>query len=566
MSEEHLNILANVHIDEQASKNKINEQINRLQSKINKIKIDIDLPQDIEKHLNNIKNTSKQTGDEIQGSFKNISSFSGVGFDDLHKRLDKVRKETDKFAKITTTVNGDTNELKSAIIEYRNELGKLTKEYIKVNENGKLQTTSIVHTDDIQKQQKALQKVNNHIANFQRKTDRLRQEGVLPEKDIKNFELKFRSLSASSENLQQEVEELKEEYRNLYKTQQDYIKINEKKQKAELERTQQKRKELEKQAQAQSKAAEEEFQRTQKLGTKIKEIDPSIFDKDINTMKQNLEKYIQSLYGLDSSVDRLREGYDGLGNKIYDYTANIKKSDNRVIEYKGTVDKTTSSIYEQSRAVKTQTGLLHEFTTALRRIPLWMGGMTAFYFPLRSFQQGLEYIYEIDSAMTELRKVAEGTKEEIADFGNEVSDMAKELGVLTQDIIKSAAEFSRLGYEMEQSKNLAKEALLYANVGDMGVDQATESLISTIKAFGIEVDDQAENVREVVDLFNEVGNNFAISSEGIGEALKRGAASMRTAGNTIEETVAQVTAANAVVQDPKKVGKINLPPYIVICK
>lgn len=57
---------------------------------------------------------------------------------------------------------------------------------------------------------------------------------------------------------------------------------------------------------------------------------------------------------------------------------------------------------------------------------------------------------------------------------------------------------------------MAESSLIYANVGDgiTDVSQATESMISTIKAFGIE----AENSMQIVDKFNEVGNNFAIEA------------------------------------------------------
>lgn len=50
-------------------------------------------------------------------------------------------------------------------------------------------------------------------------------------------------------------------------------------------------------------------------------------------------------------------------------------------------------------------------------------------------------------------------------------------------------------------------------------------------------------------------NNFAISSGGIGEAMERSASSLMAANNTIDESIALITAANLVVQDPAKVGK-----------
>ena len=82
---------------------------------------------------------------------------------------------------------------------------------------------------------------------------------------------------------------------------------------------------------------------------------------------------------------------------------------------------------------------------------------------------------------------------------------------------------------------------MYKNVGDgiNDVAQASESIISTMKAFNIEATDSME----IVDRFNEIGNNFAIDSVGIGEALQRSASALAEAGNSIDESIALVTAA-----------------------
>jgi TP901 family phage tail tape measure protein len=58
----------------------------------------------------------------------------------------------------------------------------------------------------------------------------------------------------------------------------------------------------------------------------------------------------------------------------------------------------------------------------------------------------------------------------------------------------------------------------------------------------------------IVDKFNEVGNNFAISSGGIGSALERSASSLSAANNSLDQSIALITAANTVVQDPEAVG------------
>lgn len=49
-------------------------------------------------------------------------------------------------------------------------------------------------------------------------------------------------------------------------------------------------------------------------------------------------------------------------------------------------------------------------------------------------------------------------------------------------------------------------------------------------------------------------NNFAISSTGIGEALLNSSAALAASNNSLDESIALITAANEVIQSPEKVG------------
>lgn len=71
-----------------------------------------------------------------------------------------------------------------------------------------------------------------------------------------------------------------------------------------------------------------------------------------------------------------------------------------------------------------------------------------------------------------------------------------------------------------------------------------------MKAFNIE----ADNAMSIADKFNAVSNNFAISASGIGEAMQKSSSALSTAGNTIDQSIALITAANTTVQDESRVG------------
>lgn len=69
-------------------------------------------------------------------------------------------------------------------------------------------------------------------------------------------------------------------------------------------------------------------------------------------------------------------------------------------------------------------------------------------------------------------------------------------------------------------------------------------------AYDVKVDDSMD----LVDKMNLIGNNYAISTDGIATALQDSGSALVAAGNDFDKSVALVTAANSVVQDPSKVG------------
>lgn len=170
---------------------------------------------------------------------------------------------------------------------------------------------------------------------------------------------------------------------------------------------------------------------------------------------------------------------------------------------------------------------------------------------IRGLKDMYQNVLNIDSAMTELKKVTNETAATYEQLTQTAAKRSVEIGTSVSDYINSTASFARLGYDVSEAQELAEIANIYNVVGDEieGIDQASQSIISTLTAFGDEVD-----AMSIIDKFNEVGNNFAISSGGIGDALQRSASSMAAANNTLDQTIALITAANTVVQDPDSVG------------
>lgn len=196
--------------------------------------------------------------------------------------------------------------------------------------------------------------------------------------------------------------------------------------------------------------------------------------------------------------------------------------------------------------------LTSKFTNLFNQHFSTMLTMSALHALENSLQLILQNVIDLDTAMTELRKVTNETSQGYEDFVNRASKTSMDLGISLTDYINSTSEWARLGYDMGDSEQLAKMSTLLANVGD-GINSASDAaeyMISTLQGFQLDTSD----AEHIVDVINEVANTQPIDAQGIAEILTRSAAAMNAAGNTMEETVALGTAMNAVLQNPDSVG------------
>lgn len=241
---------------------------------------------------------------------------------------------------------------------------------------------------------------------------------------------------------------------------------------------------------------------------------------------------------------------------LQEYLGQLERGEISVDEFQRRLAGLRTSFAESSNAVKSageNTKTLSERVGGLAaKFTSWLTVSQIVMKLYSSLKKMVSAVIDIDTAMTELKKVTDETSTVYAKYLDDASVRAKKLGATIADTVTASADFARLGYTLDEAAQLADAALVYKNVGDgiEDVSQASESIISTMKAFGIE----AENALSIVDKFNEVGNNFAISSEGVGEALRRSASALAAGNNTLDESIALITAANSVVQDADVVG------------
>ena len=142
------------------------------------------------------------------------------------------------------------------------------------------------------------------------------------------------------------------------------------------------------------------------------------------------------------------------------------------------------------------TALAKKFTT-------WFSMTTVIMRIYQSIRKMITSVIDLDAAMTELKKVTNETDAVYNKFLTNASERAKNLGASLKDVVSATADFSRLGYSISEAEKMADAALIYKTVGDgiEDINEASDSIVATMQAFGI----GAEDAMSIVDKFNNVG-------------------------------------------------------------
>lgn len=240
-----------------------------------------------------------------------------------------------------------------------------------------------------------------------------------------------------------------------------------------------------------------------------------------DVLKAN-EAYIVSLRDLNSQMSKMQF------NEITDGFTRTKNS----ITALGKISTTLKSQLSQAA------------TSILSFVSLSRVAMSMF----NAIKQMPSTVIALDTALVDLKKTANMSAQELEDFYYASNDVAKQMGVTTEEILNQASAWSRLGFNTaETATQMAKLSSQFALISPgLSVDDATSGLVSIMKAYDISVSDVLDGIESKINI---IGNNLALSNANIVAMLQDSVSAMAEGRNSLEETIALEAAAFEITQD-----------------
>ncbi len=232
-------------------------------------------------------------------------------------------------------------------------------------------------------------------------------------------------------------------------------------------------------------------------GTKT--LDP----QEVSNLEVSMRAYAESVYGAhieNVKINRVTNTLTGTlrtsKKTVADVAVQYNSATRALYAYNKQERESLTGFPAFFKGMKAKIGSLLQYTM----------GISSIHRILSEARRAIQYVREIDQALTELKKVTDETDESYKRFLTTASKTASKVGSTIAEVVRSTADWSRLGYSMEDAATLAESTAVLLNVSEFqSIEDATSALTSTLQAFGY----VAEDSMQVVDVLNEVGKLVA---------------------------------------------------------
>lgn len=224
--------------------------------------------------------------------------------------------------------------------------------------------------------------------------------------------------------------------------------------------------------------------------------------------KAVLADFVKEVYGVTVAAEDFRDGWQKV-------VFTVDNGDGTFTEMTATLNAARTQVGALAGDVKKNVGVFESFFNELKgkfkSISAYLISSLSIHEVWQQVRKGVEYVKEIDGALTELKKVTDETDASYDRFLQDMSKTGSVIGATVANLTTMAADWARLGYSMEEAGKLAESTAILLNVSEFeDATKASEALISTMQAFGY----AANESQHVVDVLNEVGellpNNIVI--------------------------------------------------------
>lgn len=246
-----------------------------------------------------------------------------------------------------------------------------------------------------------------------------------------------------------------------------------------------------------------------------------------------------SLRLLESQISKGRERVSGRqgqeetlrGLTFTDSAGNIRKIDVSLKQ----LGKTLNDVRVRAIAASDNMFDRSSVRTALQRVATWGAAAGIVFGAVNAFRNAVTIVVDTESQIVSLAKVMDESRTNFDEFAtsarNAALAVAQDFGQPLNDVLETMILFGQQGRNLAESVELAGSAAAAAVVTTLDQPTAASALTATIEQFGFATTEAAR----IVDSFNEVSNNAAVTETVLAQAIEKAGLAANNAGVSFDE-------------------------------
>lgn len=165
---------------------------------------------------------------------------------------------------------------------------------------------------------------------------------------------------------------------------------------------------------------------------------------DFNGLDKDSEEYKRRLQSVAEGFLKAKLQSVNFNAATGELTGKVRTGTNEFTEYAFVVDKVDGKIKQLNNGSKKIEGFFSGVSRKMKEAAQYVMGFISIYDLWNQIRQGIQYVKEIDSALTELKKVTDETEATYDKFLNTAAKTADKVGSTIKDVVSSTADWARL--------------------------------------------------------------------------------------------------------------------------
>lgn len=245
------------------------------------------------------------------------------------------------------------------------------------------------------------------------------------------------------------------------------------------------------------------------------------------------DKYINEFNKLMNTVRQMQKQLELVGDPLKKIQQPVVDANTQFDRLKKKVNQGTDALNNSKKAAQ---GLGDSLIHNVKKMAEWAASATLLYGTIRGLQSAFKTMIELETQAVNIAKVL--PKEvELRPFEERAIQLAKKYGQSVIDVEKATANWAKQYKNVQSVAITTQSSLLAATATDIGFEESVKSLSAIIAEWNLEAKDSIH----IVDMLNEVSNNYRVTAQGVAEALAKSGSGARALGMTMEQLTGIVT-------------------------